>query len=224
MAWWPAATKWTRCSAASAVMCSRGSPVRNASRPAATASLSVSAAEPETMPIEPIRSGPAPSSSGCAAGHRVHARVQLGRGQRLGERPAAADERALVGAERLDLHAPELAREDRVVADLRMRVERQVVAGEVDVVLEQRPQAGGEQRRQPGRVEVPEQAVVDEHELGAQLDRPLVQLERRADTPVSTRVTSPRARHLQPVGPEVLEIGGTQQLVERPNDVVDSVP
>ena len=62
-----------------------------------------------------------------------------------------------------------------------MRVERQVVGGEVDVVLEQRPQALGQQRRQPGRVEVPEQAVVDQHELRAELDRALVQLPPRAD-------------------------------------------
>jgi len=62
-----------------------------------------------------------------------------------------------------------------------VRVERQVVGGEIDVVLEQRPQAFGQQRRQPGRVEVPEQAVMDQHELRAQLDGALAELAPSAD-------------------------------------------
>ena len=58
-------------------MCSRGSPVRNASRPAAAASCSVSAAEPETIPIERIRSGADAEQQRLAPGRRAHARVQL---------------------------------------------------------------------------------------------------------------------------------------------------
>ena len=71
----------------------------------------------------------------------------------------------------------------------------------------------GQQRRQPGRLEVPEQAVVDEHELGVELDRALDQLalggHARDDAPASAR-----AGHLQPVGPEVVERAGLEQLVE----------
>ena len=97
-------------------------------------------------------------------------------------------------------------REERVVAHLRVRVERQVVADEVDVVLEQRPQALGQQRRQPGRVELPEQAVVDQDELRAQLDRALVQFPPRTH-PRHHSGDLLRARDLQPVGPQVVEIG-----------------
>jgi hypothetical protein len=70
----------------------------------------------------------------------------------------------------------ERVREQRVVADLRVRVERQVVGGERDVVAEQRPQPLGQPRRQSDGREVPEQAVVHEHQLAALLDGALDQL------------------------------------------------
>ena len=137
---------------------------------------------------------------------------EIGAAKRRGSRSAA-----LVVAERLAVPQPELAREERVVADLRMRVERQVVGGEVDVVLEQRAQALGQQRRQPGRVELPEQAVVDEHELGAELDRALDQLPPRADARdhrVISRAPGPGGRWAP-----VVELAGIQQLVEGRDDV-----
>ena len=41
----------------------------------------------------------------------------------------------------------------------------------------------------------------------------------RADTPVTTRVTSAAPGHLQAVRAQIVELGRLQQLVERPNDV-----
>ena len=102
-----------------------------------------------------------------------------------------------------------------------MGVERQVVGGEVDVVLEQRPQALGQQRRQPGRVEVPEQPVVDEHELRAELDRALDQLALRGDAGDHARDLRARPGTWSPFGPRSWNVAGCQQLVERPNDVGD---
>ena len=64
----------------------------------------------------------------------------------------------------------------------RMRVQAQVVGEQRDVVIEQRPQprllAVAERRPRPRSVE---QAVVDDHHLGAVGGRPLEQLQRRAD-------------------------------------------
>ena len=107
--------------------------------------------------------------------------------------------------------------EDRVVAHLGVRVQREVVAGQRDVVLEQGPQALGEDRREAGRQEVPEQSVVDEHEL-----RPLCHgaLDQRA----LGRDAGHDALHLagagdlQAVGAEIAERVRRQQLVERGED------
>jgi hypothetical protein len=90
-----------------------------------------------------------------------------------------------------------------------VRVERQVVARERDVVFEQRPQALGEHGRQPGRVEIPEQAVVDQNELGALRDRPLRQLARRRDAR-QNGADLVRAGHLEAVRAHVLERGRGQ--------------
>ena len=96
---------------------------------------------------------------------------------------------------------------------LGMGVERQVVGGEGDVVLEQRAQPLGQRGRQPGGLEVPEQPVVDEHEPGRQ-GAARSNSSRWAETPVTTFATLSRPGHLQPVRPVVLERAGIEQLVE----------
>ena len=100
------------------------------------------------------------------------------RSNRLGRRDPVAGERAGAAdaGERLVALAAQSLGEQRVVAELRMAVERQVVAGQRNVVLEQRSQPLGEHRRQARRVEVPEQPVVHEHELRLLGHRALDQL------------------------------------------------
>ena len=76
----------------------------------------------------------------------------------------------------------ELAGEQRVVADLRVGVEREVVGGERDVGVEERLQPAAQPRGRRRSGSLPQkQAVVDEHELGAGPRRALEELERRRD-------------------------------------------
>src|SRR4051812_25806769 len=102
-------------------------------------------------------------------GRRTYALAQLVHRDSAWERGFAADRAAAVVAERLVGAAAERPRQQRVVTELGMGVERDVVGGEVDVVLEQRAQPLGQHRGEPGRLEIPEQAMVDEHELGSKL-------------------------------------------------------
>ena len=122
--------------------------------------------------------------------------------------------------ERLVGLAAERDGKQRVVADLGMGVERQVVRGQVHVVGEQRAQALGQCARQPGWVEVPEQAVVHEHEIGAQGERALDQLAVRRDAGDDSRDVGPPG-NLEPVGPVVAERTGLQQLVEVRDQIID---
>ena len=89
--------------------------------------------------------------------------------------------------------APELAGQQRVVADLGMAVERQVVGGQRHVGVEERLQArlgGAVERSRRAR---PEQAVVHEHEVRALLARAL-RTARRWRTRRSRPSGSPRDR------------------------------
>jgi hypothetical protein len=85
------------------------------------------------------------------------------------------------------------------------------------VVLEQRPQALGEHRREAGRQEVPEQPVVDEHELGALLHGSLDQRALGRDARHDPRHLA-ASGHLQAVRTEVLELTGSQPFVQRVDD------
>ena len=112
----------------------------------------------------------------------MDARDELGgRDAGVGEARADADGRAPVGREGLDLARADGAGEQRVVADLEVAVEREVVGGEREVGVEEQLQAalGGpvQRARRPG----PEEAVVDEHEVGALLARAGEQLGIRRD-------------------------------------------
>ena len=116
--------------------------------------------------------------------------------------------------------APEALGEQGVVADLGMGVEREVVGGEPDVVLEQRPQPLREHRRQPDGQEPPEQAVMDEDEVGLQLDGALDELPLGRHARDHATHLRP-AWDLEPVRPVVVERVRVEQLVERADQVVD---
>ena len=79
-----------------------------------------------------------------------------------------------------------------------MRVERQVIGGEVEVGGEERLQPAALAPVDPDGLVPPEQAVVDDHELRAGGRRPLEELERGGDA-------ARDLRHL--VGAEHLEAG-----------------
>ena len=118
----------------------------------------------------------------------------------LGEAPARPIACRVV-AERLVLRRTRAPAQQRVVADLRMGVERQVVGGEADVVLEQRPQALGEQRRQPGRAGSPRTGRGGRGPARPRA-RPRARSAPAAPTRRSRRGDLGRAGHLQPVRPE----------------------
>ena len=75
-------------------------------------------------------------------------------------------------------------------------------------------------RREPDRVEVPEQPVVDEHELRVLLDRALEQRALGGDAGDDALDLAP-ARDLEPVRAQVVERAGVQQLVEARDQLGD---
>ena len=201
--------KWIPASRASAITCSAGSPVRKASSPSSTARGRYFAAEPEMIPIRRTRSWAGGEDERLALRDVADAGEEIGGGDPLGRELA---EPADLG-ERLVALAPEALGELGVVAHHRMGVERQVVGGEADVVLEQRPQPLGERGRQPGAEEVPEQPVMDEHEAGLEHDGAVDQLALGADPRDDLRDRL-AAGYLEPVRPEVGERTGIKQIVE----------
>jgi hypothetical protein len=96
-----------------------------------------------------------------------------------------------------------------------------VVGGERDVVLEQRAEPLGQRRRQAGGVEVPEQAVVDEHEPGVEGDGAVDQLALGADAGDDLRDVL-ATRDLEPVRAHVIESTGIEQIVEVANQRIQA--
>jgi hypothetical protein len=150
----------------------------------------------------------------------VHALDELGRRDAgVGEARADADGGAAVHREGLDLAGPDRAGEERVVADLQVAVEREVVGGQRDVRVEEQLQAalGGavERSRRAG----PEQAVMDEHEVRVLFTRAREELGIRAHAR-DYRLDLLASGYLQSVGPVVVVRSGIQKLVEVANDLI----
>ena len=144
---------------------------------------SASAAEPETMPIRRTRSGPAPEHQRLAAGHLAHAREQLLR------RDAVAGEACRRGRSR-GRGSRRTARGARSPARrpgsrcCRPRGGRRAAGGRRPALmscLNSGRRRSASTGVSPVGMEVPEQPVVDEHELGVELDRALDQLALRRD-------------------------------------------
>ena len=95
--------------------------------------------------------------------------------------------------------APRQAGEQRVVAHLGVRVEREVVRGERQVRREQRLEPALQPPVDEQRLVAPEEAVVDEHELRAGRRRPARTA--RASSTRRTRSSTPRRRR-RPAGPD----------------------
>ena len=74
-------------SRASAITCSAGSPVRNASSPRATASPNIEAAAPETMPTLCTSSGPLSQANGSCPNASEQRRRSSAKGTPSSERP-----------------------------------------------------------------------------------------------------------------------------------------
>src|SRR3954452_8664701 len=100
-----------------------------------------------------------------------------------------------------------------------MRVERQVVAGERDVGVEQDPQALLHRRPDRARVEIPEQAVVAEHELRAVRGGTLEQLALSRDPRDDSRHLR-GAGYLEAVRAVVGERSDLEQVVQVGDDLV----
>ena len=101
-----------------------------------------------------------------------------------------------------------------VVAQFRMRVERQVVGEQVDVVAEQQPETLSHPADHTAVLPAPEQAVVHEDRVGLGADGGLDQ--RAAGGHARHDLADLRAAfHLETVRAIVLEAVGCQQQVER---------
>ncbi len=144
---------------------------------------------------------------------------QIARGHAAaGERRDEADRLAVMQRERLELVRPESAREERVVAERRMRVERQVIRGEREVGLEQDLQPALQLGVDRAEVRSPEDAVMHEQQLRALGRRELEQLEVRRDAG-RDGLDLDRAGHLQTVRPVVVEARRLEQAVELGDDL-----
>ena len=151
---------------------------------------------------------------------RGAALAQLGERDALGRAPDEADAAALVLGERLGPLEPERRADQGVVAHLGVRVERQVVAGERDVGVEQRLAAAPSS---PGRSRAggsPRTARGGRARAGRPAAAARSNSSRWAPTPGDHARHLLRARHLQAVGPVVGERVDLEQLVEVGDDLV----
>ena len=165
-------------------------------------------------------SGPRPSTSGPGPICCSDALDQLRDRERPVERADEAERVRPVHAERLPLGHAQAVADDRVVPDLRVRVQRQVVPGQRDVVVEQRLQPVAvllaQRRPRPG---AEEQAVVDDQHVGPVLRGALEQLQRRADAGRDAAHLG-RSRHLHPDRHPIGVGADVQQLVQEAHDLV----
>ena len=125
-------------------------------------------------PLDPLRA--VREDERLAADRLADAGGELLDADRLAQRPALAD----LGERALDLDAERVG-EQRVVAELRMRVEREVVGGEAEVRGEQRLEPAALAPVDPDGLVPPEHAVVDDQELGARGGGALEELPRGRD-------------------------------------------
>ena len=115
---------------------------------------------------------------------------------------------------------PELARQRDVVADLGMRVERQVICEEVDVVLDKKRDAPPPDAGQPRVFAAPEVTVMDEKRVGTSGDGLFDQCERRSDAG-DDGFNGTAAFHLQPVWAIISKSSDFQDTDrDRPRDLL----
>ena len=132
----------------------------------------------------------------------------------LGEPPSEADGSELA----LALHA-EQRRQLSVVAELGMRVEREVVGDEAQIGAKERLEPAAQSPVDNERLAPPEETVVDEHELRAGLGSPLEQLQRGGDT-ARDLLDLRRAHDLKPGPTEFGKPVDLQPLVRIGDDLV----
>ena len=134
------------------------------------------------------------------------------------DRPGQAAPQTDLAERPLDLHRERL-REQRVVADLRMCVEREVVCREVQVRGEESLQPAALAPVDPDGLVPPEHPVVDDHELRACLRCPLEELDRAGDAAGDLRHLV-GAEHLEAGRPVLREAVDFEQFVCEPDDLV----
>ena len=166
------------------------------------------------MPIVLHALGPRLERERLAAGQLAHAGDELaGLDAAVREARRHANCHALVQRERLLRHASEPGRDERVVADLGVGVEREVVGGERHVVLEEQlqPALGG--RRQGQRRARPEDAVMHQNKVRFERGGAPEQLRARRHAG-DDGLHAIGSGNLQTVGSVVAERGRGQELVE----------
>ena len=181
VAWWPPARYVMPSSCAWARESSSGSPEMKAWSPSAAASGRVRAGAARADADAADLRRPAEEQLDGLAGELAE-----GEGERLGGGGSGSVPWTASGAPRLSANqpstcSPRLGGDAGVVAERGVGVEREVVGGEADVVVEQHlqpPPEHGVDEQRPG---APEQPVVDDQQLGPDGGGACERLERRRD-------------------------------------------
>src|SRR5207249_2197393 len=135
------------------------------------------------------------------------------------ERREESDRLAAVVGERLELCGAQRSREQGVVAELGVGVEREVVGGERDAGLEQDLQAALEWRVDRGDARAPEESGVDDQQLRLLRGRPLEQLRACGEAAGERGYALSTAGDLQAVQAEILEAGRLEQALGLGEDI-----
>ena len=129
-----------------------------------------------------------------------------------------ADRLTVVQGKWFELLRAERVGEQRVVADLEVGVQREVVGGKADVGLEQDLQATLERAVDWSRTAAPEEPVVDDQQLGPLGGGEFEQLGVGGDSGGHGHNLG-RSRNLQAVGTVVLKASGFEQTIDLLEDL-----
>ncbi len=212
--------KWTAVSRATAIVRSAASPVMNASAPSTSRLREVVRAGASHDPQAPHERRPGVEHERIPCSRLAHASPELrDRDAVTGQVRDEADRLVPMDGERLERLRSEGARQQRVVAELGVRIQREVVGGEGDVRVEEELQAALQRYVDRPRPRAPEEPVVHDQELRPGARRQLEQLGVRRDAG-GQRAHLRGAWDLEPVRAIVLEPLRFQQLVDLSEDVL----
>ena len=156
-----------------------------------------------------------------AADRLVRESLEVSPFHRLGQFPAEADLPPGVEAEGTAVSQPERLKEESVVAEARMRVERQVACVQRDVVADEESHPPVIQVDDPFEGVAPTQAVVADQEVRAATFGLLEELHARVH-PAAHLADAPRVGDLQSIVRGVLKGGDIQLAVQHLHNLVQT--
>ncbi len=207
----PSSCAWARES-------SSGSPEMKAWSPSAAASGSVRPAPPEQMPMRLICAGPPRNSWTGLPVSSPRAKASSSAVVGSGSVPWTASGAPRLSANQPSTCSPSSAAMRALLPSRRVGVEREVVGGEPDVVVEEHLQPPLEQRIDEQRPGAPEQPVVHDEQLRPDGGGVRERLERRRDGGRDQQDLAGTG-HLEPVRPVVPEPPDVELGIEERDDL-----